>query len=716
MAGVGSTDNKAKPQITGGDTVSKANQHEKIMTVQPEAGAPVVVTADKKANWADGISDKLGAAAASGFDELNKSFVNSLQQDNAVFGLKQNVPAVGVATIAIGLSVNEQLLTPQNDSDPARKASGKAWSKVTVGASLGASTEQPVTHGVTGWGGASETLNAYAVVPMNQDAQGDGRLQKSNFNGLGATLADTGKKQVEGLAMTFDPSKLLSVRPPPGTEMGRTYTAALGGGVRAGSSVTTGVAHVDAGASVTTANSLKFSDVVEVMPPKADGHLRVFVARGRVADNSASASLGAGGHVETGINPSPLGKAVDRALNQQVGFSARVGGSVASQRPLYLEGEFDLDDPKQLAAYREFTGANPIELEFKQDDMFKKLQSAGVGTRYGSEARNAALSANLQFGQTNLLSVSSTRRSANGTIEKVETDANGAVVKKTSMSEGEYAKSVGGKIPAALLGRTGNVDVRGTEIVGADGKKSTGASLAMNVDVGEVDAHTMNRMRNLLPALGVAVSEKDAANAQAGGKGHLSIEFALTADSIDRLHAIAPQAEPQFIRDGFDAAYKVINGVDAPWLDTREITTGYPGHYKTTVKKELDSAMFRLASPMGDANERSEIIRAYKTSTNGRDLERDMASFKTREAVATTVSAANGAKPSEWGPALKAIGTANPFDFLTVGLAAHLALGAPLVALKAEGSGVSIEATPNLSARPATMADTTFRMTDRWNR
>lgn len=641
-------------------------------TVAPEAPAPQ--------SWSAKATDKVKTAAT-------EAIVSEASRERALVSLGDSTTLSHGVGLSYTAKLTEKVMLKTDDpfvaGDSRRKAAAATgdvvWTRLNVAAGAGASVGHAVTPHVSASFGLSAGAEVTAIVAANKSL--------STKSAAGAI-----KEQGEMLALTLDPDRLLADAHAPGTElMVRGHAAAnasVGFGVGA-----TGVALGSVGVSVAASHSEEFTKNVKVLE---DG--KVFAQVSRVAAKAQGLSAGLNAGVDlpgANVGGSLVSKGLDKVagkLEDRVRLTASVGAAASQTDALKVGGVFDLKTPQGREAFAYLMKANPLELQANPRQAETTLRNMGMGVAYSEATRTAGVSANIQVGQTSLLSFSSSRRSTEGVLLEKKDEA-GSIIESSKLTEQEYSRNVSGALPRLLLGEERSLSIRAGSVL-KDGVETKAALASLSIMDPKVTQAEQQELAAFASQMGMTLPPTGAA----GGKGTFSVQVALTDASLAKLQ----QRSAEDIRTAFTFAKGGLEGRPAPW--TNETLAAVNTHYRyapqKTVKEEFregSSAWER--SEYGDAsNQRPTLSRDYKTTT-GRDLQSDVESQEAMNRIAEELVKVRGKPVSEWGPALSAIGTQSSRDVRTALIALNRLADASLVSLSVSANGATVSAAPQAAPK-----------------
>lgn len=456
------------------------------------------------------------------------------------------------------------------------------------------------------------------------------------------------------------------------------------------------------GVSVSGAHSSEFTKHVKVLE-----NGQVFAQVAKVGTTSEGASVGvnaaltlptapAGSNAVTKQLSSQATK-VEQSLEERVHVTANVGLSASQTSSLKVGGVFDLKTQQGQQAFSYLMKANPLELQANPRQAEAALQSMGTGVAYAEGTRTGGVNANVQLGQTNLLSFSSARRTTEGVLLEKHT-GEGTPVEKSQLTEQEYTRTVGGALPRLLVGeersfsfRAGSVTKNGVEAQAAVASLSLKDNKVTASDQQEFAAFATQFGATLPPAVG------------SGGKGTLDVQVAITDAGLQKLQARSADD----IKAAFGDAKARLEGSPAPWSNTGKAAVNKHYGYapQKTVQQEFQDARkgWEDATTFGDPdNAKPTLARDYKATT-GRDLESDLQSYDAMNHIAEQLVKAQGKPVGEWGPALSAVGSQNSRDVRTTLVALHQLADAGVVSMNVDANGARLSSVTGVA--PKTTAE-----------
>ncbi len=205
-------------QPTRTDTAATPATQAPIDTPVTQAPAQVQTT---KPGWKGNVA----GVTAKVKDELADQAMAATRSDNSV--LKLGTDVLGFASVSGELRL--KALTKDNDTDPARIASGKVWNQATVEGKISGGTE--FLH-------AGKTVTARAILPT------DIATSEATFGGVLKSFGQNAQKLATALPKGFDadapfkPSNLAQL--PPGSEVSVKWVEDLKVGAGKGSSISAG--------------------------------------------------------------------------------------------------------------------------------------------------------------------------------------------------------------------------------------------------------------------------------------------------------------------------------------------------------------------------------------------------------------------------------------------------------------------------------------------
>lgn len=547
-------------------------------------------------------------------------------------------------------------------SDSRRAAVAQAnpdtvWVKTT--GALGASAGLPLGAGASvGFSGGLE-VTAIAA----QDVRGASDVKKA--------VAD----QAKAMVLPLDAEGLQGLGAKPGSEWMFRGTVGANAGIGAGVSTTVGNGNASVtasvGVNVGAASNSVYTKNVKVLE---DG--KVFVAIGKADAQSVNGSLGVnvGANLNSGL-PGLGGNAVDR-LGNKVEDATRITSAVnvgaARGQKVMGAAILDLGTAAGREAYDYLLKANP-------NDGAAYLQRTGLGLRYDETTTNRTSSATLKFGSTNLLATSTMKGTTNGVVE-----APGAT---TTLSQADYARSVGGLLPRLFIGEERNVQVRAGSLT-KDGVTTNAVAVDLSVkdrkltqgELGQTErfAKAMGMPFDGLPTLGANETTPDS---------QFHVQVALTDANIEKLRGW----DENGVRFAFAAAQKEIDASPTlpPWYDDASSFSWYENEY----------TVFSNSEPQ----RKEQVARDYKDKY-GRDLSADIDSKRAIDLMVKQLGDAKGKPVGEWGKLLESVGKQSSADVRAAVLALRRLSGAEVVDLSLTAKGVTVAAKPEAAA-PKTVAE-----------
>lgn len=643
---------------------------------EPQAPRPAVERSEARAaqGWAPKLAGKAkDAARGAVLDEAAK------ERELVSVGHATTLGGVGLSASA---KVTEKVLLKPDDpfvaGDRRRKAAADSGAVVwTRFSATGASSASGGTA-LSPHASASFGLSAGAEVTALVAA--DKRLGVKNLLG---TVRDQG----ETLALTLDPDRLLADGHPPGTELMLRGHAAESASVGAGLGLP-GLAAANLGVGVSASRSDEFTKNVKVLE---DGKVYAQVAKVGSSAESVSAGLTAGLALPRADAAGALvAKGVDRVekkVEDRVRLAASVGASAGQTDTLRLGGVFDLKTEQGRDAFAYLMKSNPLELRANPRQAETTLRNMGMGVAYAESTRTGGAAANLQVGQTTLLSISSSRRSTEGVLLEKK-DGAGSVVEKKQLTELEYSRNVSGALPRLMLGEERSLSLRAGSVQ-QDGVETKAALASLSLKDPQVTEGEQRQLAAFASQLGLSLPPAG----KAGGAGTMAVQVALTDANLQQLQ----QRSADEIKTAFAFAKGSLEGSPAPWESSAlaAVNPNYRYAPQRSVKEEFLEARKGLedVATFGDPDgDKAKLVRDYKATT-GRDLQRDVESYDAMNRIGDELAKVRGKPVSEWGPALSAIGAQSSADVRTALVALNRLAGASLVSLSVDANGATVNAT-----------------------
>lgn len=547
-------------------------------------------------------------------------------------------------------------------SDPRRAAVAQAnpdtvWVKTT--GALGTSAGLPLGAGASvGFSGGVE-VTAIAA----QDVHGASDIKQA--------VAD----QAKAMVLPLDAEGLQGLGAKPGSEWMFRGTIGANASIGAGVSTTVGNGNASvtasAGANIGSAANSVFTKNVKVLE---DG--KVFVAIGKTDSQSVNGSVGVnvGANLSSGL-PGVGGNAVDR-LGNKVEDATRITSSVnvgaAQGQKVMGAAVLDLATAAGREAYDYLIKANP-------NDGAAYLQRTGLGVRYDETTTNRTSSATLKFGSTNLLATSTLKGTTNGVVE-----APGAT---TTLSQADYARSVGGLLPRLFIGEERNVQVRAGSLT-KDGVTTNAVAVDLSVKDRKLTHSELAQTERFAKAMGMPFEGLPTLGAnETTPDSQFHVQVALTDANIEKLRGW----DENGVRFAFAAAQKEIDASPTlpPWYDDASSFSWYENEY----------TVFSNSEPQ----RKQQVARDYKDKY-GRDLSDDIDSKRAIDVMVKQLGNAKGKPVGEWGKLLEAVGKQSSSDVRAAVLAMRRLSGAEVVDLSLTAKGVTVAAKPE-AASPKTVAE-----------
>ncbi|MCC6337318.1 MAG: hypothetical protein IT380_25400 [Myxococcales bacterium] len=607
-----------------------------------------------------------GKAIAAAWDEVaNAHDVGTGVSFGAVSGNVKISEEIGVR----GTDTFKNLVANDRRRNEVAQANPDAvWVKTT--GALGTSVGLPLGHGASlGFSGGVEVTSIAA-----QDVKG------------ARDVVTAVKAQAKSMVLPLDAEGLAGLKAEPGSEwMFRgTIGASVGVGVGTATTLGGGNASVTAsvGASVGASASSVYTKNVKVLE---DG--KVFVAVGKQDAQALSASVGVnvGANLNTNngvanaLGGGAVGNNVDRQVDRlgnkledatRITSSLTLGAS-AGQKVMGA-AVLDLNTVAGREAYDYLLKSNPEEAA-------AYMQRAGIGLKYNetSTARSSAVS--LQFGNTNLLATSTYKGTTNGTVEQPGST--------TTLSQADYARSVGGLLPRLLMGEERSVQVRAGALT-KDGATERAVAVSLGVKDRKLTQAELAQAERFAKAMGMPFEGLPTLGArETAENSQFQVTVALTDAHIDKLRGWG-EADVRF---AFAAAHKEIDGnAQLPlWHEDPQTFAWY--------EREVHQA--QSSDP-----QRQDMLRRDYQEKYGRNLGDDIDSSRAIDRIVKQLDASKGKPVDDWGKLLESVGKQSSGDVRASVLALRRLSGAEVVAMSLSAKGVTAAAKPEAQA-PKTIAD-----------
>lgn len=482
--------------------------------------------------------------------------------------------------------------------------------------------------------------------------------------------------QAKAMVLPLDAEGLQGLGAKPGSEWMFRGTIGSNAGVGVGVSTTVGNGNAsvtaNAGASLGASANSVFTKNVKVLE---DG--KVFVAIGKTDSQSVNGSVGVnvGANLNSGL-PGIGGSAVDR-LGNKVEDATRITSSVnvgaAQGQKVMGAAVLDLNSTAGREAYDYLLKANP-------NDAAAYLQRTGLGVRYDETSATRTSSVSLQFGSTNLLATSTLKGTTNGVVE--------APGSTTTLSQADYARSVGGLLPRLFIGEERNVQVRAGALT-KDGVTTNAVAVNLSVKDRKLTQSELAQTERFAKAMGMPFDGLPTLGArETAENSQFNVQVALTDDHIGKLRGW----DENGVRFAFAAAHKEIDASPTlpPWYDEPSAFSWY----------ENEFTVFANSEPQ----RKDQVARDYKDKY-GRDLSDDIDSKHAIDRIVKQLGDAKGKPVGEWGKLLESVGKQSSGDVRAAVLALRRLSGAEVVGLSLSAKGVTVAAKPEVAA-PKTIAET----------